>query len=163
MDRPGWRFIGERGDGIGDPAPYEDAVMVPVGRELRGACGAFIERLGAVALQHKGGCAPDINLGYHRKTLPRPGSLQRSLKIPDAEKRLTVVVDMPPILTAEDVVKRIAAGCAFVDERARSVFGSNRRQRSSANTASNPARRPAASKAGRRNPLPCSKPRCAAV
>lgn len=24
---------------------------------------------------------------------------------------------MPPILTAEDVVKRIAAGCAFVDER----------------------------------------------
>jgi hypothetical protein len=24
---------------------------------------------------------------------------------------------MPPILTAEDVVKRIAAECAFVDER----------------------------------------------
>jgi hypothetical protein len=24
---------------------------------------------------------------------------------------------MPPILTAEDVVKRIAAACAFVDER----------------------------------------------
>jgi len=44
---------------------------------------------------------------------------------------------MAAILTAEDVVRRIAAECAYVDERAASAFGWNRRRRSCGDTGSN--------------------------
>jgi hypothetical protein len=73
VQRAGWCLIGELGDGVGDPAPVGDAVVVTVGRKLFGVHGAFVERFLAVAPEHETGGAPDIDLGYHGKTLPDPG------------------------------------------------------------------------------------------
>jgi hypothetical protein len=62
-----------------------------------------------------------IDLGYHAGEAARcslviykglrPGLAGRS------RRNLCQGSQMPPILTAEDVVKRIAAECAFVDDR----------------------------------------------
>jgi hypothetical protein len=46
---------------------------------------------------------------------------------------------MAPILTAEDVVRRIAAECAYIDDRG-GVFGSNRLRRSGGSMGSNSAK-----------------------
>jgi hypothetical protein len=48
---------------------------------------------------------------------------------------------MAPVLTAEEVVWRIAAECAYVDDRAASAFAWNRRPRLYGSTESNSAHR----------------------
>ena len=45
-------------DGIGDPAPDGRAVVIILGGELVGACGALIKRLLSVALEHQVSRAP---------------------------------------------------------------------------------------------------------
>src|ERR1700757_1588929 len=65
VQRSGRRGVGELLDGNGDPAPGVRAVVIAAGRELVGARDALFERFLAVALQHQGGGAPDIDLGYH--------------------------------------------------------------------------------------------------
>ena len=63
---------------------------------------------------------------------------------------------MPPMLTAEDVVKRIAAECAFIDDRG--AVGIRLRPAAAIvrQYGEQFRRCPAASKeVGRQNPLPC--------
>ena len=52
-------------DGIGDPAPDRCAVVIAVGGKFVGACGAFHVGVLAVALEHEGRCAPDVDFRYH--------------------------------------------------------------------------------------------------
>src|SRR5215471_1855515 len=61
----GRRGVGELLNGGGDPAPGVSTVVISFRRELVGARGALFKRFLAVALQHQGGGAPDIDLGYH--------------------------------------------------------------------------------------------------
>jgi hypothetical protein len=89
--------------------------MIAVGRELVGARGALFERFVAVALQHQGGGAPDIDLGDRADERRKCGL--------GADRRLTPIIAfvtnlrvkmaaMAALLTAKDVVRRIAAECA---------------------------------------------------
>jgi hypothetical protein len=65
---------------------------------------------------------------------------------------------MAATLTAEDVVRRIAAECAYVDERGASAFASSRRPRSCGATGNNfGGRRGDSASLGRQNPLTCSE------
>jgi hypothetical protein len=69
VHRAGWCRVRELDDGIPDPAPDRDAVVIVGGGELIGARIAFLERLLAVALEHQIGGAPDIDLGYHAEKI----------------------------------------------------------------------------------------------
>src|SRR5262245_60996604 len=71
VQRSGWRGVGELLDGSDDPAPGVRAGVIAVGRELVGARDALFERFVAIALQHQGGGAPDIDLGYHGGKIAR--------------------------------------------------------------------------------------------
>jgi hypothetical protein len=70
-----WRYeqcvVGELPDGIGDPAPGHRAVIA-FGRELACTRGALLERVLTVTLEHQGGGAPDVDLGYHAETVCKP-------------------------------------------------------------------------------------------
>jgi hypothetical protein len=103
-------------DRIPDPAPDRYAVVIVGGRELIGARFAFLERLLTIALEHQVGGAPDIDLGYHAaKTAPlQEFNTTDCIACKDACQGGR---KMARVLTAEDVVRRIAAECAFVDER----------------------------------------------
>jgi hypothetical protein len=110
--------VGELPDGTGDPAPDRLAIVITGGRELAGARGAFLERLLAAALEHQIGGAPDIDLGYHTTRRCTLAVEKRNTKNCIACKLTSRSGRrMPPILTAEDAVRRIAAECAFIDER----------------------------------------------
>ncbi len=63
--------VGELPDGIRDPAPDGHAAVIAGRCELVNARGAFLERLLAVALEHEGGGAPDVDLGNHAARFPR--------------------------------------------------------------------------------------------
>src|SRR6516225_3099566 len=76
MDRAGRGLIGELPNGIRDPAPGHHAVIIPGGRELVGASGAFLERLVAVPLQHELRRSPNIDLGYHAAKVARRISVE---------------------------------------------------------------------------------------
>jgi hypothetical protein len=52
-------------DGISDPAPNRCAVMIAVSGKLVRACGAFRVGVLAVALEHQGRGAPDVDFKYH--------------------------------------------------------------------------------------------------
>ena len=65
------RRVGKLNDRRGDPAPGIGAVVITVGRQLVDARAAFLKRLVAVTLQHQGGGAPDIDLGYHGGKIAR--------------------------------------------------------------------------------------------
>ena len=65
MQRSGRCVARELLDGPGDPAPGIGAIVIAGGCELVDAPVALLKRFVAVALQHKGGGAPDIDLGYH--------------------------------------------------------------------------------------------------
>ena len=65
MKRSGWDRVGKLFDGGGDPTPGVGAVVIAAGRELGGARGTLFVRFVTVALQHKCGGTPDIDLGYH--------------------------------------------------------------------------------------------------
>jgi hypothetical protein len=65
VDRAGWGGVGELPDGIRNPAPDRHAVVIAGGCELVNARSAFLERFLAVALEHKGGGAPDVDLRNH--------------------------------------------------------------------------------------------------
>jgi hypothetical protein len=91
---------------------------VAAGRELVSSSGAFVERLIAVALEHQVGGAPDIDLGYHAEKTA--GLRSRNASHQQLHGLRTYVSrwrHMAPILTAEEVVRRIAAECAYVDDR----------------------------------------------
>src|SRR5207237_10284641 len=75
VHRPGRRFVCELGDRIPDPAPDRYAVVIVGGCQLIGARFAFLERLLAIAREHRVGGAPDIDLGYHAAKL-HPCGLQ---------------------------------------------------------------------------------------
>jgi hypothetical protein len=66
------------------------------------------------------------------------------------EAACQVATDGSDILTAEDVVRRIAAECAYVDERVASVFGWSRRPQLCGGTENNSAGRLSADKLGAR-------------
>ena len=59
-------------DGTGDPAPGHRAVVIAFGRELVGTRGALLERVLTVTLEHQGGGAPDVDLGYHAEKVCKP-------------------------------------------------------------------------------------------
>jgi hypothetical protein len=61
--------VGELNDRGGDAAPGVSAVVIAGGRELVDAQIALLERFLAEALQHQGGSAPDIDLGYHARKI----------------------------------------------------------------------------------------------
>jgi hypothetical protein len=65
VHRPERCVVRELPDNTGNPAPRRRAIVITVGRELVGARDALLEGLLAVALEHQGGSAPDIDLGYH--------------------------------------------------------------------------------------------------
>ena len=69
--RSRWRGVGELNDRGEYPAPGIGAVVITVGRQLVDARAAFLKRLVAVTLQHQGGGAPDIDLGYHGGKIAR--------------------------------------------------------------------------------------------
>ena len=71
VERPGWCLVGELTYRICDPAPHGLAFVIVLRGELIGARGAFLKGLVAVALEHEGGGAPDVDLGYHRKQAAR--------------------------------------------------------------------------------------------
>ena len=66
VQRSGRCGVGELNDRAGDPAPRVSAVVIASGRKLLDAPVALLERFVAIPLQHQGGGAPDIDLGYHR-------------------------------------------------------------------------------------------------
>jgi hypothetical protein len=65
MQRSGWYVVSELNDDGRDPAPRGRGVVIAFGCELVGARGALLECLLPVALEHQGGGAPDVDLGYH--------------------------------------------------------------------------------------------------
>ena len=71
MRRRGLCSVGELGNGGGDPAPGVGAVVIAIGGEVVGTRRTLLKRFVAVALQHQGGGAPDIKLGYHAAKIPR--------------------------------------------------------------------------------------------
>jgi hypothetical protein len=73
--------VGELAHGIGDPAPGRGAVVIVACGEFVSSRGAFIERFLALALQHQGGGAPDIDLRYYA------GKIALAV-----EKRLTPII-----------------------------------------------------------------------
>ena len=93
--------------------------MIAFGCELVCARGALLERVLTVTLEHQGGGAPDVDLGYHaEKSLQACGLETFNTRHWVACKHTCRSGrKMAPILTAEDVVRRIAAECAYVDER----------------------------------------------
>jgi hypothetical protein len=62
---------GELPDGFSDPAPSCCAVGIALGRELVGARGGLLLGLIAIAPEHQGRGAPDIDFRYHwEKIIP---------------------------------------------------------------------------------------------
>ena len=116
--RSGRCVVRELLDGGGNPAPGRRAVVITVGRELVSARRALLERLLTVALQHQIGGAPDIDLGYHAGKLQARGrettNINSCMALNPACQGGGYMV---AILTSEDVVRRIAAERAYVDER----------------------------------------------
>jgi hypothetical protein len=109
VDRSGRSLVRELGDRMRDPAPGRHTVIVAGSRELIGTSGAFLERLVSVAALHakcrsrvsfRKSCTAAVDKGFKTGT----GCVSRWC-------------GMAPILTAEDVVRRIAAECAYIDDR----------------------------------------------
>ena len=99
-------------------APRRRAIVIAGGRELVGARGALFESFPAVALEHQIGGAPDIDLGYHAGKLQACGRETINTNNCMAWKPACQGGGyMAELLTAADVVRRIAAECAYVDER----------------------------------------------
>ena len=71
VERPGWCPVRKQAHGIGDPAPHGLAFVIVLRREFVGACGAFLNGLVAVPLEHEVGGAPDVDLGYHKEYVAR--------------------------------------------------------------------------------------------
>jgi hypothetical protein len=71
VQRSGRCVVGELLNGGCNPAPGIGPVVIAVRRELVGTGAALLERFVAVALQHQGGGAPDIDLGYHARKFAR--------------------------------------------------------------------------------------------
>jgi hypothetical protein len=71
VNRAGRVCIDELPDGVRDPAPDGHTVVIAGRRELVNARGAFLERSLAIALEHQGGGAPDVDLGNHAVRFPR--------------------------------------------------------------------------------------------
>jgi hypothetical protein len=65
VQRPGRYFVRELPNCVGDPAPGRCAVVIAVDRKLVGARGALHVGVLAVALEHQGRGAPDVDFGYH--------------------------------------------------------------------------------------------------
>jgi hypothetical protein len=113
----GWDRVRELGDSGSDPAPHGRPVMIAGGYELVGSRGAFFERLVAIALEHQlrrppkcrspgsrsKSCTSTVNEGL-RSEIASPAGVSRWWQV-------------APILTPEDIVRRIAAECVYVDER----------------------------------------------
>jgi len=58
-----------------DPAPDRRAIEITVGRKFVAAPSAFELGIFAVALEHQGRCAPDVDLRDHRTRLSRSAPL----------------------------------------------------------------------------------------
>jgi hypothetical protein len=69
----GWGHVRELAHGLGDPAPCRLAVVIVMRGHLVGTRGAFLEGLVAVPLEHEGGGAPDVDLGYHVRNIAGSG------------------------------------------------------------------------------------------
>jgi hypothetical protein len=92
--------------------------VIATGGKLVSARAALLERFLAVARQHQTGGAPDIDLGYHAGKLQACGRETINTNNCMAWKPACQGGGyMAAILTAEDVVRRIVAECAYVDER----------------------------------------------
>jgi len=92
--------------------------VIAVGSEFVGTRAAFLERFLAIALEHQIGGTPDIDLGYHAGKFQACGRETINTNNCMAWKPACQGGGyMAAILTAEDVVRRIAAECAYVNER----------------------------------------------
>ena len=112
------RYVGgELHYGSGNPAPRRRAIVIAVGGKLVSARAALVECFLAVALEHQIGGAPDIDLGYHAGKLQACGRETINTNCMAWKPACQGGGYMAAILTAEDVVRRIAAECAYVDER----------------------------------------------
>jgi len=110
--------VSELLDGGGNSAPRRRAIVIAVGGKLVSARAALVERFLAVALEHQIGGAPDIDLGYHAGKLQACGRETINTNNCMAWKPACQGGGyMAAILTAEDIVRRIAAECAYVDDR----------------------------------------------
>ena len=69
MDLAGRGPVGELGHGGHNPAPSRRPVIVVGKRQLVGSCGAFVERLFAVALEHELRSPPNVDLRDQRGRL----------------------------------------------------------------------------------------------
>jgi hypothetical protein len=93
--------------------PGRGAPRISLGVQLIGPGRGFLERLVTVAPEHEDCGAPDVFFGDHGG---KNAGLGRT--IGSFEGFTPELGDiMAPILTAEDVDRRIAAECAYVDER----------------------------------------------
>ena len=69
MDAAGRGLVGKLGHSGHDPTPSCRPVIVPGKRYFVGSCGAFVERLIALALDHELRCPPNVDLGYQSARL----------------------------------------------------------------------------------------------
>jgi hypothetical protein len=65
VQRPPGSGVGELSDGFHDPVPDRRSVIVASECEFGSSSSALLERLLAVALDHKLRRPPDVDLGYH--------------------------------------------------------------------------------------------------
>jgi hypothetical protein len=111
-------FACELRDSGSDPAPHCSPVVVAGGHELVSWGGAFVECLVAVALEHKLRRPPNVDLRDRALKLHIYTSTVNECLRPEIAGPASVSRGwrMAPILTPENVVRRIAAECTFVDE-----------------------------------------------
>jgi hypothetical protein len=67
---PGRCCVRELGECVHGPAPYGDPVVVTSGHRFVGSGGTFFERLVAIALEHRLGSPPNVDLRDHALKLP---------------------------------------------------------------------------------------------
>jgi hypothetical protein len=96
-----------------NPPPGSGAFRISVSFKLISAVRALLEGFAAVAPDHEDCGLPDVFLGDHGREKIRVWAYNGSFEGFAAE--LSDI--MASILTAEDVVRRIAAECVYVDER----------------------------------------------
>lgn len=103
---------------VANPPPHRDTVVIPFCRELGDTRRTFLVGVLAVALEHQGRRPPDVDVRDHRTNSLRAHDPEKTTQdAGSAREDTSEGRGMPPILTAEDVVKRIAAECALVDDR----------------------------------------------
>jgi hypothetical protein len=119
-----WRCAGSKpADRVGDPTPGRLAIVIAGGRKLVGARRTLVECLRAVTLQHQVGGAPNVDLWNHAGKIASLRSTNFNTEnCIDCKPTCHGVAAIAQILSAEDVVRRIAGACGISTTLAGSVF-----------------------------------------